>query len=155
AQQELPALQAYFKLVGTMPRDIELDDKVLLTTFARAFGAVNADGSLNRTRLDSLAARWFNFIDKEVLHGAETLDKKIREASAKATCPAAPTSGPGTGGFGNFAGSFTGSPLLPGGPNTGNPPRPGGATGNPPRPGGSNTGAPPRPGGAPPRPGGR
>jgi len=150
AQQELSGLQMLFKQLGKMPRDIELDDKVLLTTFARAFGAVNADGSLNRARLDALASRWFSFIDKQGLDGGEAVHKKIREAYAKAIRPTTPSSG-NTGGFGSFTGSFAGSTFT-GGTNSGGP-RPGGTnTGAPPRPGGGQLGG-PRPGGL--RPGGR
>ena len=36
AQQKLTGLQAYFKELSKMPRDIDLDDKALIACFARA-----------------------------------------------------------------------------------------------------------------------
>ncbi len=56
AKQKLDGVQRYCKELSKMPRDIELDDEVLLGCFARAFGKVDAANKVDNAKLDALAA---------------------------------------------------------------------------------------------------
>jgi hypothetical protein len=94
AQRELPGLRRYFQELGRMPRDIDLDDKVLLTCFARAFDSLNPDGSVNRTKLGGLASRWITFIKEQRLD-AEAVHKQIRDHYTKAAKASTPLPGAG------------------------------------------------------------
>jgi hypothetical protein len=119
-----PGLQRYFKELGRMPRDVDLDGDVLLTCFARAFDCLDDMGKPSKTRLTALATRWINAINVVPLE-AEAIHKQIREfyAEMHKRQSAPPGTRPGTGGPGGRPG---GAPGLPGG-------RPGG------RPGGSGS----------------
>ncbi|MFO0843724.1 MAG: DUF1570 domain-containing protein [Gemmataceae bacterium] len=78
AKMELDGLRRYFKELSRMPRDVELDDKVLLACFARSFDCVNADKSLNKAKLTNLADRWIKYVQSTPLE-AEAVHRKIRE----------------------------------------------------------------------------
>jgi hypothetical protein len=71
-------LQRYFKELSKMPRDIELDDEVLLGCFARAFGMVDASNKVDNKKLDDLAREWYSHMDN-VHFDSESIMKKIRE----------------------------------------------------------------------------
>jgi hypothetical protein len=97
AHRERDKLRAYFKELGRMPRDLELDDEVLKRCFARAFDCVNPDGSVNRARFTDLATRWLGFINDQTLE-AELIHREIRKFYGQMAKPAAPAStgqGPG------------------------------------------------------------
>ncbi|MFQ3578332.1 MAG: DUF1570 domain-containing protein, partial [Verrucomicrobiia bacterium] len=79
AKNDMQALQAYFKELSKLPRDVELDRELLLQSFAKATRCVDASGQVNRKQLDSLAMRWLAFIDKEQMEG-----QKIHDAVRKA-----------------------------------------------------------------------
>jgi len=141
AQKEMDGLKRYFKELGQMPRDLELDEKVLLAAFARAFDCVDADRKVNVAKLTTFANRWDNFIRFQPLE-AEGIHQKIREAFAKMKSASTTTTGtnPGTqpGGMPpGFPGS--GRPGLPGTgmPGSGRPGLPG--SGRPGRPGGAGS----------------
>jgi len=82
AQTNLPGLQKYFKELARMPRDIELDAKVLETAFARAFDCVNADRTPNQAKLAGLAGRWVSFMTEQPLEAA-AVHKTIRDFYAR------------------------------------------------------------------------
>jgi hypothetical protein len=77
AKQELDGLQRYFKELSRMPRDVELDDNVLLAAFARAFDCVDASKNVDRAKLNNLGDRWMNYINRQIVE-AEGVHKKIR-----------------------------------------------------------------------------
>jgi hypothetical protein len=96
-EKTLDGLRRYFKELALMPRDVELDDQVLLSAFARAFDCVNPDRSINKARLTTLANRWISFINSQHLE-AESVHKQIREHYQQITKARTPgTSAPGTG----------------------------------------------------------
>lgn len=100
ARQDLEGLRRYFKELSKMPRDLELDDKVLLGCFARAFDCVNPDGSVNQSKLSTMASRWISFINDQPLE-AETVHKKIRSFYDQMSKAKPPMSNPppGTPGY--------------------------------------------------------
>jgi hypothetical protein len=82
AKQKLDGLQQYFKELGKMPRDIELDDEVLLGCFARAFGAVDSHNKVDKAQLAKLAKEWFSYMDNVKFESESTM-KTIREIFRK------------------------------------------------------------------------
>jgi hypothetical protein len=82
AQRKLDGLRQYFKELSKMPRDIELDDTVLLGCFSRAFGCVDANNKVNDTLLASLASEWYGYWDT-VNFESESIMKEIRETILK------------------------------------------------------------------------
>jgi len=121
AQKELDGLRNYFTQLAKMPRDLELDDAVLLECFARAFDCMTDDHKqVSKPKLTALAHRWDRYVAVQPLE-AETIHKAIREAYASMHTPPPPTpGGPAPGGFG--PGSTPGS-SGPGGINPGMRPR--------------------------------
>src|SRR5262249_41227338 len=77
-QRELDGLRRYFKELGKRPRDVDRDEKVLLTCFAKAFDALNPDGTVNKAKLGTLATRWTKYI-KDQLLAAEVVHTQIRK----------------------------------------------------------------------------
>ena len=65
-----------------MPRDIELDDEVLLGCFARAFGAVDSHNKVDKAQLEKLAKEWFSYMDNVKFESESTM-KTIREIFRK------------------------------------------------------------------------
>lgn len=153
-QKHLDGLRQYFVELSKMPRDIELDDKILLGCFARAFGCVNANNKVDNAKLKTLANEWYGYwqsvhfesepIMKEI---RETIAKEVKEAEEKAQKP-------DENNMQQFQGMFPG--MNPGG----GPQQPGanppGGSGRPPglNPPGTNppqgSGRPPQPGSKPP-----
>jgi hypothetical protein len=82
AQKELDGLQRYCKELSKMPRDIELDEKVLLGCFARAFDCVDGKKQVDVRKLTNLAGRWESYMLLQPIE-AETIHQKIREAYAR------------------------------------------------------------------------
>jgi len=78
SERRFEGLMRYFKELGKMPRDIELDDDILLGCFARAFGLVDRDNKLDNAKLDSLAREWYSHMDNVHFESESTI-KKIRE----------------------------------------------------------------------------
>jgi len=97
AQTNLEGLRRYFKELGRMPRDIELDAKVLEAAFARAFDCANPDRTPNRDKLASLAGRWINFTQTQPLE-AEAVHKTIRNFYSRMSRSNTTPGGPGLGG---------------------------------------------------------
>jgi hypothetical protein len=110
ARMELDGLRRFFKELSRMPRDVELDEKVLLDCFARSFDCVNADKSLNKARLTALADRWIKYVQSTPLE-AEAVHRKIREYYKQVTRvpPAGTGNTPGPGGLGPQGGSRRGT----------------------------------------------
>jgi hypothetical protein len=137
SERRFEGLLAYFKELSKMPRDIELDDEILLGCFARAFGLVDASNKLDNAKLVSLEREWFSHMDN-VHFESEATVKKIRQTlrdklkemqeAAEATHDQVPID------------PRTGQPMQPGAfPPNGFPqqgPRPGGLPQQGPRPGG-------------------
>jgi Protein of unknown function (DUF1570) len=72
-------LRRYFQLLGEMPRDLELDERVLWECFARAFDAYDpAAKRVDDAKLGSLAATWQNYVLHETLE-SEDLVKKVQD----------------------------------------------------------------------------
>jgi hypothetical protein len=98
----LTKLRAYFKELSKMPRDVELDDKVLLTAFARGMGCVKADRTIDEGALRDLATSWYNYTAALRLE-ADSIHQEIRKAYAKINQGAPPPqrapagTGPGVG----------------------------------------------------------
>src|SRR5207253_3623540 len=79
AQQKLDGLVRYYEELATAPRDMQLDDEVLLGMFARAFGLVdiNKPGQMDVAKATDFARKWYKFIDD--------MPQEVLDAYAKAT----------------------------------------------------------------------
>jgi hypothetical protein len=82
AQKHLDGLRHYFVELSKMPRDIELDDTVLLGCFARAFGCVDGNNKVDEAKLKALASEWYGYW-QTVHFESEPIMKEIREKIAK------------------------------------------------------------------------
>ncbi|HZY89991.1 MAG TPA: DUF1570 domain-containing protein, partial [Gemmataceae bacterium] len=91
-----PGLQRYFKELSKLPRDMELSHDMLLACFARAFDAVNPDGSVNKQKLNRVANEWYSSIDSVVME-SEDIHAKISKhfEEARKNNAATPASGQG------------------------------------------------------------
>src|SRR5262249_24605725 len=58
AQDRLDDLLQYYKELSALPRDMEIDETVLLDCFGRAFGLMDGNGKLDRVKLQNLAREW-------------------------------------------------------------------------------------------------
>ncbi len=104
-----PGLRRYFQELAKMPRDMELSHDMLLGCFARAFDAVNPDGTVNKAKLNSLANNWYSSIDLVPLESEDIyakISKHFEEARKNNAAP------PADGQNNNPAG---GGPAQPGG----------------------------------------
>jgi len=111
--ENLNGLQKYFKELGRMPRDVELDATVLKAAFARAFDCVNADRTPNDAKLAGLAKRWIDFTKDQTMD-AEAVHKVIRAFYKQMnSSPAAPANTGGTTVPGGIPGIGTGG-IIPG-----------------------------------------
>jgi len=113
AHREMPKLLRYYKELSRMPRDMDLDDKVLEICFARAFECLNPDRSIDKQKWRELADRWLSFVNDQPLE-ADAVHKQIRDYYAKMALPSGPTGG-GVG--------TTPLPTKGTGTTTGRPPR--------------------------------
>jgi hypothetical protein len=82
AQKHLDGLRHYFAELSKMPRDIELDDTVLLSCFARAFGCVDSNNKVDEAKLKTLANDWYSYW-QTVHFESEPIMKEIRDKIAK------------------------------------------------------------------------
>ncbi len=147
AQRHLEGLRHYFTELSKMPRDIELDDTVLLGCFARAFGCVDGNNKVDQSKLKALATEWYGYwasahfeseqIMKEI---REKIAKKVKEDEENAKKASEGTNG--QRGPGNFP---PGMNPQQGGPQQGGLPQ-----GPPAPPGAAPQRRPPQGGGAPP-----
>jgi hypothetical protein len=78
AREKLDGLQRYFKELGKMPRDIELDEEVLMGCFARAFNLLDNNNKIEKAKLSSLANQWYSYVDN-VHFDSEEIMKKVRK----------------------------------------------------------------------------
>ena len=124
AKNDMPALQAYFKELSKLPRDVELDRDLLLRTFAKANRCLDSNGQINQGQLGLLAMRWLSFIDKEQMEGQKIHDtvrkayetvKKIPPTTPGGTTPGGPGFPGGVPGFPGGPGGVPGGPGFPGG----------------------------------------
>jgi hypothetical protein len=109
AQTKLSGLQLYFKELNKQPRDIELNEKVLLGCFARAFGCVTHDKQVDEGALRRLAYQWDDYITRLRLE-AESMHKDIRDAYAKMTGSGGKPDGGKPAGDGKSGGTSGGTP---------------------------------------------
>ncbi len=124
AKQKLDGLQRYFKELSKMPRDIELDDEILLGGFARAFGKVDGNNKVDMAKLNALEDEWFGYM-KNVKFESESTMKKI-QTIFKDRLAQMQRQEKGNGGQGQVD-PITGRPMQPGGFGPGmNPQGPGG-----------------------------
>ncbi len=160
AQKHLDGLRQYFAELSKMPRDIELDDAVLLGCFARAFGCVDANNKADEAKLKALATEWYGYwqsvhfeSEQTMKDIRETIAKEVKEAQKKAQQQEQSANQSGNGMFGGFPAPGMGPGVFP--PGGMNPPAAPGVPqpGGPQQGGGSRPGAPPqggsRPGGPP------
>jgi hypothetical protein len=82
AQQKLDGLRRYFTELSKLPRDVELDDTILLNSFARAFGCVDGNSKVDDAKLKKLADEWYGYYSS-VYFESETHMKSIRETIVK------------------------------------------------------------------------
>jgi hypothetical protein len=112
-------LVRYFKELAKMPRDMELSHDMLLGCFARAFDAVNPDGTVNKAKLNRVANDWYSSIDSVRLE-SEDIHAKISKYFEEARKHNA---GPPANGPNNPAGGAPNQPGRGGGRNPFNPGR--------------------------------
>ncbi len=137
AQDKRDGLRRYFAELSKMPRDIELDETVLLECFARSFGCVNANNEVDKDKLKALAGSWYAYWNtvsfesegtmKEIRDKIADHIKKAKEAADKANqtgggaFPGGPGGGFGPGGPGGFGPGGPGGGVGPGGFGPGGP----------------------------------
>jgi hypothetical protein len=75
---------------------MELSHDMLLACFARAFDALNPDGSVNKGKLNQVANGWYSFIDSVPME-SEDIHAKISKhfEEARKNNAATPASGQG------------------------------------------------------------
>jgi hypothetical protein len=91
AYNRRPGLTRYAKELAKMPRDMDLTHDMLLGCFARAFDAVNPDGSVDRGRLNTLANNWYSSIDLVQMESEDfyaKISKHFEEARKNNAAPA-------------------------------------------------------------------
>jgi hypothetical protein len=120
AKYHLDELLAYFRDMGNLPPDLELDGQTLLLTFARSFKLTNAAGAVDEDALLKFANDWYSQMRKEHAPGTDIhLDKPVaKPKDENQGFPGFPPGGqPGVPG---------GRPGMPQGPGGGGDRRPGG-----------------------------
>jgi hypothetical protein len=139
AHQKLDGLRRYFVEVSKMPRDMELDDTVLLGCFARAFGCVDANNKVNDAELKKLATEWYGYWQTVHFDSEPTMREIRKKIAEKLKEDQEKSQNQNQGNTGQpGAGTLPGIPGgLPGGANPGagqpgrgpqqGPPQPGGA----------------------------
>ncbi len=160
AQQKLDGLRRYFAELSKMPRDLELDDAVLLGCFARAFGCVDSGNKVDDAKLNNLANDWYSYWQRVTFESEPTMKdirdriaKKLKEAQEQAQKQSEANNGQGQSGMPGMPGMpgmRPGGPGMPGGSGGFGPGGPGGSGGF--GPGGPQKNGPMPPGGR--RPGG-
>jgi hypothetical protein len=90
AQKRLDELRQYYQELSTLPRDMELDETVLLNCFGRAFGLMDGNGKIDQIKLQNMARDWHQvktytplevqFEVKEVVQQMAEDLKKFKEA---------------------------------------------------------------------------
>ena len=108
AKNDLPGLQAYFKELSKLPRDVELDHGVLVKAFATAFRCTQ-DGKVSDARLTELANRWLANVNRHTMEG-DKIHEQIRKAYATIKKnPVGPATGSPMGGpMGGYGGALPG-----------------------------------------------
>ena len=98
-QKNMDGLLRYFKELHALPRDVELNDEMLLGAFARAFGC--ADGNkVDSVKLTTLAKNWKDFImtdatvELEMKTIQDLVEKKLKELSTPPDKNESPTGAP-------------------------------------------------------------
>lgn len=109
AQHRMPELLEYFKLLGQLPRDLELDDETMWMTFARAFKLTTPDGKgTDEGKVKTLAADWFRRIDAEVQYPDDPLPERQKPQAGNAPGRGGPGGGPAGGPGGGDGGGPSG-----------------------------------------------
>ncbi|MCS7045722.1 MAG: DUF1570 domain-containing protein [Gemmataceae bacterium] len=129
--KKLPQLMRYLDEIAHLPRDLEIDDKVLQSCFGRAFDLMDRSNprqlDLDRVRL--FARDWYSFMDGVHLkvQAAEDYYRLVRYTPRKKATNQFNQPGLGAGGFAPPGGIGPGGIAPPGVGNPGNLPPPGGA----------------------------
>jgi hypothetical protein len=115
AYKKRDGLLRYYQELANQPRDLDLDEDVLLGCFARAFGLVDAKkpNEVDENELNKLASSWYTFIKgtpleiDEVLKEALDAQKKGRRTGTIIRSPSSrsPAGNPPGGGSGSGGGS--------------------------------------------------
>jgi hypothetical protein len=116
AHKKRDGLLRYYRELAQEPRDLDLDEDVLLTCFARAFGLMDAKkpNEVDENELNKLAAAWYKFMRDTPLEIDENLKEAIKKRPSSTIIhsptfgrPPAGTPGtpPGGGGSGSGGGS--------------------------------------------------
>ena len=98
----LPAMMKFFQELSALPRDLEIDGKVILACFARAFDVANAtqDG-IDPAKFEQLAKDWVSYVKGLPVPGAELGLERELTTPPNPTNPTAPPPGrPGRPGGG-------------------------------------------------------
>jgi hypothetical protein len=108
AQHKLDGLLRYYQELAKLPRDLPLDDEVLLDCFARAFDCVEQNKRSDR-KLASLASEWVNVMNavpidakdlmEQIYKVQSELEKELKEEPKPSLPPTGPGPGPGRPGF--------------------------------------------------------
>jgi hypothetical protein len=95
ARENLEGLLRYYKELSRLPRDLEFDDEVLLTAFARAFNCIDTrSGKIDDLALQTLADKWSLYVSLTPLESEEIM-KEVQKTSEMGT----QTGGAAGGGF--------------------------------------------------------
>jgi hypothetical protein len=111
-QEKREGLRRYFAELSKMPRDIELDDTVLLECFARSFGCVGDNNKVDKSKLENLARSWYAYW-RDVSFESEGTMKEIRDKIAEHVKKAREAAEKANSGGGTVPGGF--GPGGPGG----------------------------------------
>jgi hypothetical protein len=123
AQDRWEGLKRYYAELARMPRDMELDEEVLLACFARAFDAWDdTEKKVIEDKLKAVAVKWFDRINGLTSESEEVykmVADKVAELEKEAANPTTLT--PTNPGGGDRPGGVPGRPRGPGGRGRGNP----------------------------------
>jgi hypothetical protein len=120
AQAKLDGLQRYFRELGKLPRDLELDEDTLKETFARSFNLLDRSGKVDAGLMSRLANEWHEFMLRtplelnEILQEVRRTQNDIKAGLGKDNKGKPPT-GPGGKPPGGFPMPPGGGPIPPGG----------------------------------------
>ncbi|HXG09451.1 MAG TPA: DUF1570 domain-containing protein [Gemmataceae bacterium] len=110
AHKKLDDLFGYFQELSRLPRDLEFDEEVLLTVFARAFKLTDAKGKPDAAKLGQFANEWHEYINLTPLEVEDVL-KLVHKTQNEMKAPSTPGT-PGAPGTPGILGA-PGAPVRP------------------------------------------
>src|SRR5207237_1811383 len=95
AHKKRDGLLRYYQELANQPRDLDLDEDVLLGCFARAFGVADAKNpnQVDANGLNNLAAAWYKFIRDTPLEDNEVLQDALKAHKKRPPVLQSPNSG--------------------------------------------------------------